>query len=92
MAWHEVGFPRRTVREIELMVTDLVRGADDDVCVSEIELYDGDRQIDMAMPACVLFSKDVVWLSPELIEVRFYTEDHGEPPPPQRIPAIARPA
>jgi hypothetical protein len=34
-----------------------VRGADDDVCISEIELYDGDRKIDMAMPAVVLFSE-----------------------------------
>lgn len=57
MGWHEISFPRRTAREIEITVTDLIRGADDDVCLSEIEIYDGDRKVDTAMPEVVLFSE-----------------------------------
>jgi hypothetical protein len=56
MGWHTVLLARGQVRTIELEVTDLVKGPDDDVCVSGLELYDGDRMIDLGMPLAVLAS------------------------------------
>jgi hypothetical protein len=56
IGWHTVTMERRKVYGIELEVTAFVKGADDDICISGLELWDGDRKVDLQMPAVVLAS------------------------------------
>jgi hypothetical protein len=57
MGWHRVSFPRRQVRELRILFTGIRKGTgtDNDICISELALFDGTRKIEMAMPAAVLY-------------------------------------
>jgi hypothetical protein len=57
MGWHRISIPRQRVRDIKLQFTKFARGRDNDVCMSEIALYDKGRKIDLKMPKAVEFSE-----------------------------------
>jgi hypothetical protein len=57
MGWHKVSLPRQAVRHLQIEFTGLRRGRDDDLCLSELALYNNGRQIDMHMPSAVMFSE-----------------------------------
>jgi hypothetical protein len=55
MVSEPIRFSRRYVRKIQIEITAVHGGPVGNVCLSEIALYDHDRQIDMAIPAVVVF-------------------------------------
>lgn len=57
MGWHKISIPRRAVRDIYLRFTKFAKGKDNDVCVSELALYDQGKKIDMKMPKIVEFTE-----------------------------------
>ena len=54
MGWHEVKFPPRDVQVFEIEVTDFVKGADNDFCVSEVQLLSGGEPIDWKLTTLFL--------------------------------------
>lgn len=57
MGWHTISIPRQVVRSVRMEFTGFVKGRDDDVCVSEIELLDRGRKIDLKMPKAVVYTE-----------------------------------
>jgi len=57
MGWHKISLPRRKVQEIGLVMSGIRKGngPDNDVCLSELALYDRGQKINMKMPQAVLF-------------------------------------
>ena len=58
MGRHRVNFGRRKVESLQISFTGIRKGtaADNDVCISELALFDGTRKIEMNMPPAVLYS------------------------------------
>jgi hypothetical protein len=56
MGWHTVSLPRRRVRQVTIELTGIKRGPDKDVCLSELELMDGGKRVDMHVPKVVLYN------------------------------------
>jgi hypothetical protein len=57
MGWHSVALDGRKVETLTIEITDRHKGTTGDLCLSELELYDGDRKIDMHMPEVVRFTE-----------------------------------
>lgn len=57
MGWHKISIPRQPIREVALRFTKFEKGTDDDVCVSEIALYDRGKKVDLKMPKVVEFTE-----------------------------------
>jgi hypothetical protein len=55
--WHTVKVEGPKVRCLTLEILQRHKGATGDLCLSELELYNGDTRIDMAMPEVVRFTK-----------------------------------
>lgn len=57
MGWHKVSFPRQRVGSIRLDFTGIRKGAkpNSNICISEIELLNRGRKIDMRMPRAAVF-------------------------------------
>jgi hypothetical protein len=55
MGWHSVRLPRREYDCLTVVFTELVRGRDDDLCISGIELRDGGVKLPWHLPAYVLY-------------------------------------
>lgn len=56
MGWQDLAFKRTKVERLRIEVTKVTSGHIHDLCITELELYDGDKKIDPAMPAVVTFS------------------------------------
>jgi hypothetical protein len=56
MGWHKVALDGRAVETLTIEVTGQHKGTTGDLCLSELELYDGDQKIDMHMPEVVRFT------------------------------------
>lgn len=58
MGWHRVSLPRCQVGDLDIHLTGIRKGSgrDNDVCLSELALYDGSRKINMHLPRVVSFS------------------------------------
>jgi hypothetical protein len=57
MGWHTVALDGRKVFSLMIVVTQRHKGTTGDLCLSELELYNGDARIDMHMPEVVRFTK-----------------------------------
>ena len=57
MGWHKISIPRKPIRSIKLEFTKFKRGRDDDICISEIALYDCGKKVDLKMPKAVEFTE-----------------------------------
>jgi hypothetical protein len=57
MGWHTVSLDGRKVWSLRIEVTRRHKGTSGDLCLSELELYDGDTRIDMHMPEVVRFTR-----------------------------------
>lgn len=57
MGWHKISIPRQPINEIKLVFTGFAKGPDNDVCVSEIALYDQGKMINMKMPKAVEYTE-----------------------------------
>lgn len=55
MGWHAVSWPRATVDSIKVELTGLHQGRDTDVCISELQLLNHGRSINLGMPRAVMF-------------------------------------
>jgi hypothetical protein len=57
MGWHKISLPRQRVEHLMIKFTDIRKGegADNDICVSEVALFDRGRQIDVRMPQTVVY-------------------------------------
>ena len=55
MGWHSIRLPRREYDRLTIVFTKLVRGRDDDLCISGIELRDGGEKLPWHLPQYVLF-------------------------------------
>jgi hypothetical protein len=56
VGWHAVSVPRQKVKSLLIEFTGIRKGPENDVCVSELALYNRGREIDMHMPNTVMFS------------------------------------
>ena len=64
-----ITFAPHKTNSITIKVTAVARGSVHDLCISELELYSGGKKIDMAMPACVRFTKgDEAYMLYDLID------------------------
>ncbi len=57
MGWHKISIPQQPVKDMALRFTKFARGRDDDVCVSEIALYDRGKKVGLKMPKAVEFTE-----------------------------------
>lgn len=57
MGWHRISIPRQWVGEMYMQFTRLAKGRDNDVCVSELALYDRGKKIDLKMPQAVMYTE-----------------------------------
>ena len=57
MCWHTVSLDGRKVFSLRIEVTRRHKGTTGDLCLSELELYNGDAKIDMHMPEVVRFTQ-----------------------------------
>lgn len=57
MGWHKISIARQPIKDIALRFTKFQKGRDNDVCVSEIALYDRGKRIDLKMPQAVEFTR-----------------------------------
>ncbi len=57
MGWHKISIARQYVSDLVLRFTKFAKGRDNDVCVSEIALYDRGKKIDLRMPQVVEFTE-----------------------------------
>jgi hypothetical protein len=57
MGWHRVSLPRQQVSSLDIEFTGIRKGTgpDNDICVSELALYNRGRPVDMQMPRAVLY-------------------------------------
>jgi hypothetical protein len=56
MGWHRIALDRRPMSDLTIEVIAVHPGKTHDLCLSEIELWDGDRKIDMALPGVVVYT------------------------------------
>jgi len=54
--WHTVRLPRRAITGILVEMTAFVPGPDNNICLSELALFDGMHRIDMHVPRAVVYS------------------------------------
>lgn len=57
MGWSKISIPRQLVKEIKLRFTKFAVGRDNDVCVSEIAIYDQGACVGPKMPRAVEFTE-----------------------------------
>ena len=55
MGWHSIRVPRQRYERLTVVFTKQVRGRDDDLCISGIELRDGGQKLEWHLPNWVLF-------------------------------------
>lgn len=58
MGWQNIALPRRKIKSLKIEFTKIQHGVGpgNDLCLSELALFDGGRKINMAMPRAVMFS------------------------------------
>lgn len=56
MGWHEVALPRQAITKLRIELVGFAPSPDNDVCLSEIALFNGPRKIEMHMPQVVVYS------------------------------------
>lgn len=56
MGWHKISIPKQPLWNVKLKFTKFAKGKDNDVCVSELALYDGGKKIDLKMPKAVIYT------------------------------------
>ena len=56
MGWHSVALPHQAITKLRIELTGFQRGRDNDVCLSEIALFNGSQKIAMHMPEAVVYS------------------------------------
>lgn len=54
MGWHDLRFPRRKISSVKLEFTRIKRGRDNDLCISELELRNAGRKIEIKIPKLVM--------------------------------------
>ncbi|MCE5323396.1 hypothetical protein LLG46_08810 [bacterium] len=57
MGWHKISIPGKPVTEVRLVFNGFAIGRDNDICISEIALYNQDKKINMNMPKLVEFTE-----------------------------------
>jgi hypothetical protein len=55
MGWHTRKLPRRAIKSLKLEFIGIRKGRDNDICISELALFDNGRKIDLRMPRAVMF-------------------------------------
>ncbi|HEX8237341.1 MAG TPA: hypothetical protein VF600_15380 [Abditibacteriaceae bacterium] len=56
MGWHTCALPRRAVKRLKLEFIGIRQARDNDLCVSELALFNGSRKINLGMPRAVMFN------------------------------------
>jgi|GEM_PF-6870115 len=56
MGWHKISIPKQPIKEIKLLFTRFQKGRDNDICISEIALYNGDVKVNFEMPQAVIYT------------------------------------
>lgn len=56
MGWHKISIPRQSIKEIVLHFTKFQKGRDNDICISELALYNGSEKINFKMPRTVIYT------------------------------------
>jgi hypothetical protein len=54
MGWHKISLPRQCTQRIRITLTGIRRAPANDICLSELGLYNRGRKIEMRMPKAVL--------------------------------------
>lgn len=57
MGWHTISLPHRKITTLKLECIGIRKGVEDDLCLSELALYNRGEKVRMQMPEAVLFTQ-----------------------------------